>query len=226
MGVYTHSNDNWLSRRGGFIVLLLAFHVLLVWALKSGFAIKIIESIAPPIKVDIVQEQKPPEEPPPAPVVKAVELPPVSVPPVLVEIQIPVDPPIQVSIEPAPPGPPSPAPAPGPPAQSSGTGTARSAVVIPRAITRAPSPADHYPGGSIRDQEEGKVRVKMCYDTKGVVTSTELDAAAGSSSGKKRLDEAAVKMGKQYRFRPKSIDGTPIAECVVLPVSFSLKDLQ
>ena len=79
MGVYTHSNGNWLSRRGGFMVALILFHIVLFWALKSGLAVKLLESITEPIKVDIVNEVKE-EEPPPPPPPPKMELPPVEVP--------------------------------------------------------------------------------------------------------------------------------------------------
>ncbi|HMA10307.1 MAG TPA: hypothetical protein VKO83_00370, partial [Steroidobacteraceae bacterium] len=58
MGVYTHSSGNFLTRRGGFLVALILFHLVLFWALKSGLAVKILESITEPIKVDIVNEVK------------------------------------------------------------------------------------------------------------------------------------------------------------------------
>jgi len=112
MGVYTHSDGNWLTRRGSFLVALIAFHVLLAWALASGFAVKFIKSITEPIKVEIVDEVKPEEPPPPPPEIK-MELPPVQVPPVLVDIPNPPDPPptvliVETTTQPVPPSPPQP----------------------------------------------------------------------------------------------------------------------
>src|SRR5690606_2186969 len=111
MGVYTQTNSNWLSRRGGFLFLLIAFHVAFIFALKSGFAVKLIEQITQPIKAEIINEVVPEEPPPPPPEVQ-MELPPVQVPPVLVDIQLPPPPPtaIQapVTTEVQPPAPPPP----------------------------------------------------------------------------------------------------------------------
>jgi periplasmic protein TonB len=220
MGVYTHTEGNWLSRRGGFLVLLVLFHALLLWGFKSGFAVKIIKSITEPIKAEIIEVKPPEEPPPPPPPVKAVEMPPVSVPPVLVNIQIPIEtPPIQITTAPPPPGPPAPPVfgPPAPPAPPAPTG-----VMTARTISYAPSPADFYPPSSISLQEEGKVKVRLCYGTNGRVETSELS----ETSGKPKLDAAAVKLGKQYRFKPGTLDKVPQADCVVLPVSFSLKDLQ
>jgi len=111
MGVYTHSDGNWLSRRGAFLVALILFHLVLFWALKSGFAVKFIESITEPIKVDIVNEVDE-EEPPPPPPPPKMEIPPVQIPPPVVDITIAPD--VQttaltnVTDKPPPPAPPAP----------------------------------------------------------------------------------------------------------------------
>ena len=48
MGVYVHDR-NWGSRRSIAFVAIIIFHVILIYGLKSGFAQKVMESIAPPI---------------------------------------------------------------------------------------------------------------------------------------------------------------------------------
>jgi protein TonB len=213
MGVYTHSEGNWLSRRGSFLVLLAAFHVVLLWALKSGFAIKVIESITKPIEVQKIEEVKPDEPPPPPPPVKAVELPPVSVPPLLVDIRVPSPPPpIQVTNVPPPPGPPAP-PVFGPPAPP-----APPAVVTKYALTYKPDTEEYYPSASRSAEEEGRPIVKICFDTKGKV----IDSTLETSSGKPRLDAAAVRMSKQFRYKPGTSNGQPIAQCIPTAIKFTL----
>lgn len=216
MGVYTHSETNWFSRRGGFLVLLIAFHILLLWGFKSGFAVKIIKTITEPIKAEIIKEPEPEEPPPPPPPVKAVEMPPVSVPPVLVDIQIPIEtPPIQVTTAPPPPGPPAP-PVYGPPAPP-----APPASVTTKAVaTYKPPIDDFYPTTSVQLGEEGRPIVKVCWDVKGVVGEVTLD----TPSGKKRLDEAAVKYGKKIKMRPGTTDGQAFAACATQAVVFTLKE--
>jgi len=210
MGVYTHSEGNWLTRRGTFLILLIAFHVLLLWALKSGFAVKFVQSITQPIKAEIIQEVKPDEPPPPPPEVK-MELPPVQVPPVLVDIQIPFDPPptaltTTVTDKPVPPPPPAPPPRPATP------GT-------PAKVTFAPDTQDYYPSQSRTLEEEGQIRVRICVGTNGRVS----EATVATPSQFERLNEAAVKLAKQYRFKPATEGGKPVDQCVVLPVKFSLE---
>lgn len=211
MGVYTHSEGNWLQRRGAFVAWLIGFHLILLWALMSGFAVTLIETIAPPIKVDIINEVKPDEPPPPPPPVKAVELPPVSVPPVLVDIQITSDAPaITVTNTPPPPGPPAPVVY-APPAP-------RAATVVASTVSFRPDTADYYPPTSIQLEEEGRPRVKICYGTNGRVTEVTL----AESSGKKRLDDAAIRMGRQFRFKPGTVDGVAQEGCANQPIVFKM----
>ncbi|HTQ36827.1 MAG TPA: energy transducer TonB [Steroidobacteraceae bacterium] len=215
MGVYTHSEGNWLSRRGTFLVILVAFHVLLFWALKSGFAIKLVKSITEPLKVDIpVVKIQPPPPPPPPPV--RIEMPPVQVPPVLVDIPNPPPPPPDVIIaktttEAVPPGPPVP-PTPSPPAHGP--------VVTRPVVISKPDIEDFYPRESKSAGEEGVVKIKLCWDVKGKV----LESSLAETSSHPRLDEAAVRMGKQFRLKPGTEDGRPVAACAPQPVRFSLKE--
>jgi periplasmic protein TonB len=217
MGVYTHSDGNWLSRRGGFLAVLIAFHILMFWALKSGFAIKIAKAITEPIKVEIIEEVKIEEPPPPPPTVQ-IEMPQIQVPPILVDIPNPPDPPptalvIQTTPDPVPPAPPTP-----PPVVSGGTGKA-SPVVLKPTVRSKPDTADFYPTQSRSLQEEGLVKIRLCYDLKGKVNESTLS----ESSKFPKLDEAAVRMGKLFQIKPGSTDGKVEAGCVVIPVRFSLK---
>lgn len=213
MGVYTRNDGNWLSRRGGFIAILVLFHLVLFWALKSGFAVKFIESIAPPIVADIINEVKPEEPPPPPPEVQIVEVPPVSVPPVLVDIRIPEPPKAAIQVVTDRPPAPNPAP-PAPPAPP------RPAVVQAFKVTSMPDPRDYYPSTSLQLEEEGVVKVNMCYGTNGRVT----EAKVAESSGFARLDQAGERLARQVRVSPEKVDGVAKADCKVLPVRFSLKD--
>lgn len=210
MGVYTQTNGNWLSRRGAFLLLLIGFHLVFFLALKSGFAVQLIQQITQPIKAEIINEVLPEEPPPPPPEVQ-MELPPVQVPPVLVDIQLPPPPPtaIQapVTTEALPPAPP-------PPPQ-----VTRSVVRTRPALASMPPVDDYYPPTSRTLQEEGVVRVEVCYGTNGRVT----DAKLAESSGFARLDEAGVRVAQRARMKPGAVDGKPEAGCATLPIRFTLK---
>lgn len=215
MGVYTHSDGNWLTRRGTFLIILVAFHVLLAWALASGFAIKLIKTITEPIKVEIVNQEVKEEPPPPPPEVR-MELPPVQVPPVLVDIPNPPEPPPNVIItetttQPVPPAPPAP-PAP----------VTRPVAVVKYKILSAPDPRDFYPNASLSQKEEGTPKVRICIDTAGKITGV----TVSEPTKFERLNAAAVKYGERMKFRPGTEDGKPVAQCFILPVKFAVNDMQ
>jgi protein TonB len=217
MGVYTHSSGNWFSRRGAFLGYLIAFHLLLFWALKSGFAVKFIESITEPIKAEIINEPKIEEPPPPPPEVR-IEQPKIQVPPILIDIPIP-PPPQALIVETTPDKVPPAPPVPPPPAPPASTGTGRNVTGAGYAFK--PDPADYYPSASRNLGEEGLAKVRVCYDVKGKPLPDGVAISEGSKFS--RLDEAAIKYGKAVKVKPGTIDGKPQADCVVVPVRFSLK---
>ena len=212
MGVYTHSDGNWLTRRGAFLVALILFHLVLFWALKSGFAVKFIESITEPIKVDIVNEVKD-EEPPPPPPPPKMEMPPVQIPPPVVDITIQQDVSTtaltNVTDKPPPPAPPPP--------------VVRAAVVRTQLKlnpkSSQPNVDDYYPETSRRLEEEGLTKVKVCVGTNGRVKNAEVDEGSNFA----RLDEAAIKVAKLLRFTPPTEDGKPLDNaCGTVPIRFQL----
>lgn len=214
MGVYTHSDGNWLSRRGAFLVALIAFHLVLLWALKSGFAVKLMESIAPPIVAEIINEVKPDEPPPPPPPVK-MEVPPVAVPPVVVDIQMPVEaaPTVLtvVTDKPVPPQPPVQVPAP------AARVVARTALKVDQNRSNI-NIDDYYPNSSLANEEQGVVKVNVCVGANGRAKEGSLN----ETSGFPRLDEAGVKVAKLLRYIPQTIDGKPADACGVIPIRFNL----
>ncbi len=215
MGVYTHSDGNWLTRRGTFLIILVAFHVLLAWALASGFAIKLIKTITEPIKVEIVNQEIKEEPPPPPPEVR-MELPPVQVPPVLDDIQNPPEPPptvitTETTTQPVPPAPPAP-PAP----------VVRPVTVVKAQLLSRPDIRDFYPNASLSQKEEGTVRVRVCIDQTGKITGVTVQ----EGTKYERLNEAAVKYGNRLRFKPGTEDGKPVAQCFIQPVKFAVNDMQ
>lgn len=221
MGVYTHSNGNWLSRRGGFLVILVAFHVLMFWALKSGFAIEIVKAITAPIKVEIIEEVKIEEPPPPPPEVQ-IEIPKIQVPPILVDIPNPPDPPPTVIIAPTTPDPVPPPPSIPPKVEGSGTKIAPPSNVTKASYAFRPNPEDYYPNAARTRGEEGALKIRLCYDEKGKV----LASTVAESSKFPDLDAAGIKLGKATKIKPGTRDGKAQADCVVMPVRFSLKGEQ
>jgi periplasmic protein TonB len=201
MGVYTRSDGSWLSRRGVFLVLLVAFHVVLIWALKSGFAVKLVQQISQPITAVIINEP-PPEEPPPPVLEPELELEEaaIEIPPLLVEI---VMPPTPTALQ-APIG--------------NSQGRAGRVVIRTKAgVAAMPNLSAFYPPASRSAREQGTVQMKLCYGNDGRI----VQAVVVQSSGFPRLDEAAIKLGTQMRMRPATVDGKAIADCMVLPILMS-----
>jgi protein TonB len=210
MGVYTHTDGNWLTRRGIFLIALLLFHIILFWGLKSGFAVRLLEELTQPIKADIINEVKKDDTPPPPPPPK-MEMPPVEVPPPIVDITIPVETTstalTNVTDRPQPPPPPPP----------------------PREVVRTslklnpkssqPNVDDYYPETSKRLEEEGVAKIKVCVGSNGRVKDASLDETSGFS----RLDDAGVKVAKLLKFTPPTEDGKPLENaCGTVPIRFKM----
>jgi TonB family protein len=93
-----------------------------------------------------------------------------------------------------------------------------SAVTTPYQIVYKPDAQAFYPVTSIQMQEQGVVVIRICWNENGTV----IDSKVETSSGKKRLDDAAVKVGKKYKLKPGTVDGKPIAGCGKTPLKFRL----
>lgn len=212
MGVYVHEN-NWASKRGLVFIGVIAIHVVLIWGLANGFAMKVVESIAPPIVTDLIEEKKEEEAPPPPPPPK-IEIPPVEVPPPVVDIQIPVEPTTtalsNVTDKPLPPAPPPVVVA------------APVNRVPPKLNTRAQNPDtdEYYPPASKRLGEEGNVVVKACIGENGRLT----EATIQDGSNVARLDEAALKYARALRYVAGTENGKAVAACFPFRVRFQLKN--
>src|SRR5260221_7900709 len=80
------------SRRLTGLVAVVAFHVVLVYALVHGLARKIVEVVRAPLETKIIEEIKapPPDKPPPPPPPKLAMPPPPYIPPPEVTVQAPL----------------------------------------------------------------------------------------------------------------------------------------
>ena len=208
MGVYVHER-NWASKRGFVFIAVVGLHGLLIWGLANGFAVKIVETLSPPIIAEIVNEKRDEALPPPPPPPPKMELPPVEVPPPVVNISLPLETNTALSNVTDRPVPPSSFVA-GPP-------VLRTAI---KQNPRAPQPNldDYYPPASKRLGEEGVTRVKVCVSATGRVENASLE----ESSGIPRLDEAAVRVAKAYGLLPPTENGKAVPGCSSLPIRFKL----
>lgn len=183
----------------GFVVVL---HVLLVWGLLNGLARKAVELLPEPIETRIIEEVRPAIEVPPPPVPEFKPPPPPYIPPPDIVIAPPPEPPRTITqiTEVEPPAPPPPPAPPAPP---------REVVRVPPKIDFKGSPRGcrqpEYPSASERLGEQGLSAISLLIDVDAKVIQTRVD----TSSGYRRLDEAAIKAFRQCRFSVGTVDGKP-----------------
>ncbi len=175
------------SRRLAGLVVVVAFHGVLVYALVHGLARQIVEVIRQPLETKIIEEIKapPPDKPPPPPPPKLVMPPPPYIPPPEVQVHVPV--------------------------VMAPTITAVT-TVKPPAEYRTPAVIDGktcekppYPAASLRGNETGIVKLRFLIDVDGKV----LDSKVERSSGSRRLDEAARAGLSLCNFKPATLNGRP-----------------
>lgn len=195
----------------GFVV---AIHIVVVWALMTGLAQKVVEVVKAPLETKIIQEIKPPPPPPapPPPSPKLVAPPPPFIPPpeVVVATPPPVANTIQVTTAVAPPEPAPMVPAAPVVAEPSTPSPAPSAAPAPKPAQRT-APVKQacedpeYPSASKRNEEEGTTTLSFLIDVNGRV----IDSKITSSSGSARLDRAARDALSHCVYKPGTADGKP-----------------
>lgn len=182
------------------LAIVAALHVLIIYALVTGLARKVVDVIKKPIETKIVEEAKPPPPPetPPPPPPKLNTPPPPFIPPPEVNIAIAPPPTATITSVTSTPPPPVAAIAPAPPP--------RPAVKTPPVIDAARNCAKpEYPPASARAEETGTVTVRFVIDTDGKAIQSQVVR----SSGHKRLDEAARAALSLCHFTPGTVDGKP-----------------
>jgi periplasmic protein TonB len=154
-------------------------HVLLGYAIVTGFAISVVKKIIEPLEAVNVKEEAPPPDEPPPPPPKEIEIPPYVPPP---EVSVQSDAPTNsITTQSA-----TPRPEPAP--------MARPEPVVEAKPVAAPTPAtargrgnvfsdDDFPSASRAAEEEGVTRVSYLIGVDGRVTECQVT----QSSGAKRL---------------------------------------
>jgi protein TonB len=207
-----------LSGRSMTLVAVIGLHALLIAAL---IAVKVVPPIIEnEVRLQWVKEQPPEIIPPPpqlkpkpaeTPIVEVV-VPPLVLPPD--EVQAPEET-IQVSVAEGPAeyvgqGPVIESVTPAPP-------TRESTDLDYRAVK---SPNDFYPLASISLHEQGIAIVRLCVDGAGRLDGV---PTIQTSSGFKRLDQAAVKWAREaLRFTPATENGVGVRSCKGFRVVFNL----
>jgi TonB family protein len=78
---------------------------------------------------------------------------------------------------------------------------------------------DDYPPASIRAKDQGRISIYSLIDVDGRVR----EARVAASSGIKRLDDAALRAARKFRYQPAQINGMPAATWWPLRIFFLLQ---
>ena len=213
---YADSNEMSKGRLTS-IVLVIALHVFLGYALVTGLAHEAIDKAVKTITAVEVEEEIPEEEEPPPPPEEIVEIvpppvfvpdPPIPPPPQPNQVTIsndppPAAPPTPKAAPPAPVPPPAPPPPPPPPPPVS-----ERPNPVPRNESRWVTTND-YPTRALRDEREGSTRFSVVVNAKGRVESCSIIRSSGHADLDK---ETCDNVRRRARFRP-ALDpsGSPIS---------------
>ena len=183
------------------LAIVALLHVLIIYALVTGLARKVVDVIKKPIETKIVEEAKPPPPPetPPPPPPKLNTPPPPFIPPPEVQIAVAAPAAATITAVTTTPPPPVAAIAPTPPPRA-----AVKTLPVIDAARNCDKPA--YPPASARAEETGTVTVRFFVDEEGRAIKSEIVR----SSGHKRLDEAARQALGLCKFKPGTVDGKAV----------------
>ena len=194
------------------VVVALAMHLLLGWALVSGLAQRMVDVVRSPIEARLIEELRPPPPPPP-------DLPKPTTPPPPTALQVPVPvvmtqvtPPPQITPPPsAPAAPPpvnptpapldairAPAPSPAPPAPPPAAARASPEDIYVSGLRAYLNSIKRYPTSREARQlrPQGIVKLKLEIDRAGLL----LNATVEASSGSLLLDNEALRTVRNGRF--------------------------
>lgn len=211
------------NQRRMMVVAILAAHVAGVYGLMQLGAVREAMREAAPMFVDLIAPPAPPtppapppppqpqpvqkKPPPPAPVIAAAPSPApatfvVPLPPPPEPVEAVPTPPVAVVAPPAPPAPPPPP-----------------KIIPASAVQYLEPPVLEYPRLSRRNNESGRVIVRVYIDTAGLPRNVQVS----SSSGHPRLDDAGVAAVQKARFKPYTENGQPTAGWALIPLNFELE---
>jgi protein TonB len=204
-----------LPHRSLLFAAISALHLLAIYVLARGVAGADVRTVQSIVQTRLLQREKPPvPPPPPPPPVGLTEYRPVQVVAPQISIALPAElppPPLQVTTiatEFTPP--PAPAPAPR---------TVSVPTTWPRPIS-VPNGWERYPAESIRAKEMGEPTITICISATGKVDSVQVT----KSSGFARLDQAAVGIGWEARFKPAMKQGEPVPACMSYRIRFAINN--
>jgi periplasmic protein TonB len=207
--------DSGSYRRHALVLVgIFLLHLFAIRAIWMGLANSGVRDVQKILQIDVIRADKPEKRPLPLPPVnlKAYRAIQVLTPEINIPVAEDLPPTIQAtSLQKQ--STPEPAAAPALPAVPSAPS------VGPRPLF-VPGGWDRYPAESIRAHETGRPTITICISAAGAIDSVQLT----NSSGFPRLDQAAVGIGKEARFRPAMREGKPVPFCVPYRITFAIRN--
>jgi protein TonB len=201
------------GRRAIAFMAVISVHVLAIYALWIDLADSSVRPEPTILQIEVIptDRRREPLPPPPAPPLNLNQSVVIQVAPPEAEIAPAADPPppeIQTArIELTPPASATPESAP-------------HATVKPKPL-HVPSGWERYPAESVGARETGAVTITICISAAGMPDSVRVTQSSGFS----RLDQAAVGIGKEARFKPATEDGKPVSICLPYRIRFGINSL-
>jgi protein TonB len=192
------------------ILLVMALHLAIGYALVTGLARKVVEVLKAPIETKIIEEiKKPPPDTPPPPPPKLATPPPPFIPPPEINIQVPMAqtaPTITtVTTTPPPPGPPP---------------VAAPVIAPPQPVVRKEFRAAYrvdpvFPRQAQRDGTSGRVIAHVVVQPNGSVSEVRIISAVPP----RVFEREVIRALSQWRFNPE-----PVGFIGEYEIVFNLKD--
>jgi periplasmic protein TonB len=210
---YAQHDAAFFSRRTTAFLLIVALHAILIYALITGLAHRMVDVIPKPLQAVVLPELQTRNEPPPLPQPRFSPPKIDKFPEPEIPLDVPPDPDSTIRGVTAPPQEPMPP------------------LATPKVINRVsggpgkgfPNTDDYYPSVARRMGEKGVVALRVCVDDKGRLTA---DPTLVQSSGSASLDEGGLKLAKagSGHYRPTTENGLPVSSCYAYRIRFEFKD--
>jgi periplasmic protein TonB len=215
MSAFAQHDDVFFSRRTITVMLIIALHVAIFYALANGLTHQVFKGITKPIAAFFMPDPPVVRQPPPVPTVS--EVPSLHNPdiPQVKAFDIPVDDLVVGDVFT------------GPDLNPPPTGSTEIKPSVKRTVGGPgrgfPNTEDFYPADAIRKGQQGAVTVQTCVDERGRLTAVPTIAR---SSGTPSLDEGALRLAKagSGHYRATTEDGQAVSSCYQFRIAFYLKD--
>jgi protein TonB len=199
--IYRAASAKTPTQRYAGIAFVGALHIVIIWALVNGLAVRIAKVVVPhDLKVDVIRTEPQKPDKTPVPLKPTVTVPKTdTVPEPIIKID-------NAAAPPATPAPPSPA--------QPQADTAASAITDTHT-------APAYPPQARRLGEQGKVQLRLSIGPDGRVTAADVVKSSGFAD----LDQAAAAwVMAHWKYQPAIRGGVPVASTAMAAVTFNLQN--